>query len=422
MIPSPQQVEIFDNLENGDGHTLIQARAGTGKTSTIVAGLSHIGRDEALLVAFNKSIATELKSRVSNPRVEISTLHSYGLRQITRALGRVEIDADKSRKIVKRWEQDKEIVNAVTTLASRAKGELATDPDELDDLLDRVGIEVPVAEGQDENQVRAKILDLTERLLATSRDEQGTIDFDDMIWYPNVFAMRLSTYERVFVDETQDLNASQLKLVLKASSNRICAVGDSFQAIYGFRGADSDAMGRLERKLDATVLGLTVTYRCPRKVVSLVKELVPDFEAAPDAPEGIVKTVTREQMLDGAREGDFVLSRANAPLLGVCFELLRRGRRANVSGRDVGSRLKGTIGRMRTENVTQLLQKVGAWRDKEIERLTKLDRPTELISDTAECIFVLAEGCSSVEEIRQKIDSLFSDNSRRGADHVLLDP
>ena len=99
---------------------------------------------------------------------------------------------------------------------------------------------------------------------------------------------------------------------------------------------------------------------------------------------------------------------------GCASNYCRRGRRANVSGRDVGSRLKGTIGRMRTENVTQLLQKVGAWRDKEIERLTKLDRPTELISDTAECIFVLAEGCSSVEEIRQKIDSLFSDNSGEG--------
>src|SRR3990172_3993029 len=58
---SNQQLAIFDWFRNGTGHLVVRARAGTGKTTTILEGLNHAQESKAVLVAFNKKIATELQ-------------------------------------------------------------------------------------------------------------------------------------------------------------------------------------------------------------------------------------------------------------------------------------------------------------------------------------------------------------------------
>jgi DNA helicase IV len=92
----------------------------------------------------------------------------------------------------------------------------------------------------------------------------------------------------VIIDEAQDMNASQLLLAMKSckKGGRIAVVGDDRQAIYGFRGADSNSLDRLKGELVAHELGLTTTYRCPKVVVAGAARLVPDYTAAPAAPEG----------------------------------------------------------------------------------------------------------------------------------------
>ena len=68
--------------------------------------------------------------------------------------------------------------------------------------------------------------------------EDGCIDFDDMIWLPVVLDLPQRKFDRVFIDECQDLNRSQIELSLRAvkPDGRILAVGDPHQAIYSFRG------------------------------------------------------------------------------------------------------------------------------------------------------------------------------------------
>ena len=75
---SKYQEAIFADVKSGDGHTIIQARAGTGKTSTIVEALKHMPHgNRATLVAFNKAIARELGERCpAGSRCQ--TLHSLG--------------------------------------------------------------------------------------------------------------------------------------------------------------------------------------------------------------------------------------------------------------------------------------------------------------------------------------------------------
>src|SRR5262249_47785764 len=113
------------------------------------------------------------------------------------------------------------------------------------------------------------VLERSKELLPDGRLAVRAIDFDDMIWLPVVLRLSVWTYDRVFVDETQDLNAAQLELALRAcrAKGRILAIGDDKQAIYRFRGADSNAVERIIRRLSAKVLPLSVTYRCAQRIV-----------------------------------------------------------------------------------------------------------------------------------------------------------
>jgi hypothetical protein len=146
-------------------------------------------------------------------------------------------------------------------------------------------------------------------------------------------------YDLVIIDEAQDMNAAQLLLAMKVckKGGRIAVVGDDRQAIYGFRGADSNSIDRLKGELVAHELGLTITYRCPKVVVAAAARLVPDYTAAPAAPEGEMLTATVEEMYTQAAVGDFILSRKNAPLAAICLHLLAMGKRAIVEGREIGA-------------------------------------------------------------------------------------
>src|ERR1700690_3946522 len=96
---SPQQKAVFENVANGTGHTVVLARAGSGKTTTIVEAFNHVPEGASvLMIAFNKSIATELQSRAP-AGVEVSTLHSFGLKAIMRQ-GPARIDNDKMDRIL----------------------------------------------------------------------------------------------------------------------------------------------------------------------------------------------------------------------------------------------------------------------------------------------------------------------------------
>src|SRR5690606_35186416 len=116
------------------------------------------------------------------------------------------------------------------------------------------------------------------KTLAICKSQKMIVDFDDMIWFPFVYRLNVGKYDVVFVDETQDLNAAQIAMVYSAIKidGRIIAVGDPFQSIYQFRGADSEAIPNIIKKLSAKTLPLSITYRCPKKVVALAKEIVPD--------------------------------------------------------------------------------------------------------------------------------------------------
>src|SRR5208283_5514144 len=99
---SPLQKNIFRDISAGTGHTVVVARAGSGKTSTIVEGFKYLPKGKkTLMVAFNKSIADELKQRAPS-YVDVMTLHSLGFRAIKQSFGaNVILENDKCNELIK---------------------------------------------------------------------------------------------------------------------------------------------------------------------------------------------------------------------------------------------------------------------------------------------------------------------------------
>src|SRR5688572_23335200 len=91
---SNYQQAIFEDVAEGTGHTVVLARAGSGKTTTLVEALRYLPKKErVLMLAFNKSIEQALTKKVPQS-VEVRTFHGLGL-SLLRKLGRIDVDEDK---------------------------------------------------------------------------------------------------------------------------------------------------------------------------------------------------------------------------------------------------------------------------------------------------------------------------------------
>jgi len=233
-----------------------------------------------------------------------------------------------------------------------------------------------------------------------------------MIWLPTIYDLRPKTYDVVFVDEAQDLNNCQRWMIdhTLRKGGRLIAVGDPRQAIYQFRGAGSNVIDDLVATFDAKVLPLSITYRCPKKVVDIAKETVPDYEAADTAPEGIVEYCGWNDCVAKAQPGCFVLSRANAPLMRMCLSLLSRGVPAQIAGKDIGKNLTTLIEKSKTKTVPSLTAWLDRFQAKEQKRLMP-DRKAayNLVCDKVDCLNVLTEGKETTIGVTQRIEKIFSD-------------
>ena len=262
-----------------DGHELVLAGAGSGKTRVLTTKIAYlIGHENVrpwriLALTFTNKAAKEMKSRVESllgddlRGMEVATFHAYGLRFLHRypesleklGYGRnfVVFDRSDSRSLVK-----------------KAMAELDIDTQRLDasgalELISRVKTEAnPVSrEPYIEERWRPLYDKYQAGLLA-----QNALDFDDLMVLPlHILAKDAEAREKermrldwVLVDEYQDVNRPQYLLLrlLVDSGRKIMVVGDPDQSIYGWRGADMNMIMNFEKDFkDAKVVVLDQNYR-----------------------------------------------------------------------------------------------------------------------------------------------------------------
>ena len=426
---SPQQDAIFSWFAAGDGNLVVRARAGTGKTTTVIEGISRAPEASILLAAFNKRIAEELGSRLSTPRAEARTLHALGYGIIRRYWETVRFDDTRDRDLARKVCGDgtpDAILTLVSKVAVRAK-ETVPNADsastERFEALVEICDAVPDREWEDEGYDARWVARMALAQVRASLKKDGRCSFADMLFLPVAHGWVRPRYDLVVIDEAQDMSATQLALAQRLSRGRVCVVGDDRQGIYGFRGADSGSIDRMRRDLGAVELGLTTTYRCPMTVVALAQRLVPDFTAAPEAPEGLVSVMAEAGLPAQAEPGSFVLSRKNAPLVSAALSLLRAGKRTRIEGRDIGKGILAIVRKISGKgriSMVSFLERLESWLSRERVRAEALRNPEariQLVTDQTETLFALAEGLSGVAELEARIEALFADGG--GPDQIV---
>lgn len=406
---SEYQLDIFKDEESGTNNVHVAALAGTGKTATIVESFYHIPTGATtLMCAFNKSIQIELETRAPQG-IEVKTIHSIGYAACRKAFPRIGAPDNKKLEgyICADRGNDPETNEVRDNLAkgiSLCKSYLAESPEEIDLILDRHDIDTC-------DDSREKFISSIVKIMAACKRDTARIDFDDMVWLANVYNLPLAKFDRVKIDEAQDLNVAQINLALNsvAPGGRIMSVGDSFQSIYQWRGADSNAIQNIIDRCHSKVFPLSVTYRCAKSIVQLAQTLVPDFQAAPNAEEGSVEYIGENKIENLVKPGDFILSRVNAPLLKWCLILLKVGIPANIQGKDIGASLTYMIKKSSAKDTDSFLSWLSDYETLECDRMIKARRDPSIVQDKAECLRVLCEGTRSLSDILVNIDKLFKD-------------
>jgi superfamily I DNA/RNA helicase len=450
-------------------HLVVEARAGTGKTTTLIEGLKRIkgiqsslvpspqqvavweqmelsaGRAQTIgFVAFNKSIATELQKRVP-AGCDAMTMHSLGFRAVQKAFGQVAVNSYRVQDIISELlgqdtrelrRRKPEVIKATEELVGLCKMNLVNpiggdDYGMISDLASYYDVEV--------NGHSSEIFDLVPRVLERCKDvkRDNCIDFNDMIWLPVVLALNVYKYDLLLVDECQDLSKVQQELA-KQAGRRLILCGDPKQAIYGFAGADAESMARVEKELITTDRGcihlpLTVTRRCSKAVVKEAQQFVTDFEAFETNPEGKIsranfKKQEGNQTNNGwygksVSNGDMVLCRCNAPLVSECFRFLKLGRKATIQGRDVGQGLISTIKKvlkvkdeveLERHSVVDLIAQLDDWLHTEStkERAKRNPSDNRLINlqDKHDCLLCFCSELQNAMQVVQKVNSIFTDD------------
>lgn len=392
-----EQVAFIDEIFGGTESIMLNAVAGSGKTTTIIEALkqSRVAPEHTLLLAFNKKIQQELEKRAPSGTA-VRTLNGLGHRAWARHTGKkLLLDTKKVGSIVSSlctvpetrgmWADIKDLVckaKSAGLLHIKYKGGLVPDTEaNWRSIASQHGI-----------TFNSTILEIARKALLRNIEQglSGNIDFDDQLYMPVCFNASFDKFDLVIVDEAQDLSEIQHHIISKtvAKDGRLVLVGDPNQAIYGFRGAMEDSMQQLSQQFNAKELGLTFSFRCSKAAIAQAQTYVPRIQAFSENQEGSV-TSLKDWKPQDLEEGSAVLCRNIAPLVKLGFQCIKENVSAYVAGRDIGAPLIKACKNLPLG--TDLIQSIIGWMKIEKERA---NRDLELISritDTGEALLAVAE-------------------------------
>jgi DNA helicase-2/ATP-dependent DNA helicase PcrA len=329
---NPEQQRAVQTIE---GPLLIQAGAGSGKTKTLTHRIAYIiaaqkAEPESILaVTFTNKAATEIRQRVAKLLGQdhnrrsfmpfMGTFHSICVR-ILRLDGQqvgippnfVIFDEGDSLSTVRQASKKLQIDDksfpprVILSLISSAKNEMIS-PQQYHGLSNS-----PVQE------ITAKVYPLYEKIL----HQASALDFDDLInqtvgmleEYPEIRSKWQNRFEFIMIDEYQDTNAAQYKLIklLANARQNVAVVGDDWQSIYSWRGADFRNILNFEKDYpNCVIIKLEQNYRSTKHILEAAQAIITKNTQRSDkklwtaSEDGLPVQVV--QLFNERAEGDFIV-------------------------------------------------------------------------------------------------------------------
>lgn len=334
---------IFHGLNNSqkeavravDGPVLVVAGPGTGKTLTICRRIAYlisqgIRPENILAVTFTNRAAREMRERIESllgrhaERLFMGTFHLFGLRIIQDSL-------PDNFAIYNRDEQI-ELIKPIVKGSGLKSHQVAERISRIKNLMEEA-----------DDGIKGIYEDYQSNLKKNS-----ALDFDDLILKPielfgnsEMLAKYRDTFKYIIVDEYQDINPAQymlLRLLLEGNEGNICAVGDSDQAIYAFRGADVTNFLNFEKDFKgAKRITLTENYRSTGVILNASNSMIKNNQNRIDKEVCTTRLhgnpITLISVPDEKAEGEFIVREIEARIGGTShYQLLHTKGAEDFSG------------------------------------------------------------------------------------------
>ena len=277
-----------------EGPVLLLAGAGSGKTGVLMHRIAylieekHIDPYNIMAITFTNKAAKEMKERIGKLIGEegnfvwVMTFHSSCVRFLRRFIDRIGFDnsftiydSDDQRTLMKKIFKEYDINSkvykerAVLNAISNCKNELMSPSEYMKSAIDSY------------EKGLARLYDLYQSALK----KNNALDFDDLICrsvelfekYPEVLDYYQNRFRYIMVDEYQDTNTAQFRLIylLAQKYKNICVVGDDDQSIYKFRGANIENILSFEERFEnVKVIKLEQNYRSTGNILDAANAVI----------------------------------------------------------------------------------------------------------------------------------------------------
>lgn len=366
------QIDFFNKFsqiltsgnQSSQNFIIVDAVAGSGKTTAICGALDKIPQNCSTLVAcFNQHVKQELESRLNkshnNKRnVHCSTIHSLGLKILRLYDSRLHIpkkdktngivfghhtkqslaheikirsDADNATQQIKNFKR-------MLTLLYGTKTDFK-DSKKIQSLGYKHGIKTRIF--LEPSNLFVWFDNINEQLAK----KKHLISFQDAVTLPVVWGIQsFIQYDCILIDEYQDLNQSYLSLLFKClkPNGTLVFVGDTNQALYNWNGAlpKFELLQQCHQHGQVYEMPLSLCYRCPSSHLQLVRRWVPHILPAPDAPKGEINYIHSNRISQHLTQDSLVISRTVAPLIPMLMYCHNHKINAHIKGLDIGNELK----------------------------------------------------------------------------------
>lgn len=291
-------------VEQTEGPLLVMAGAGSGKTRVLTHRIAYLIEDKhvmpwnILAITFTNKAAREMKERVNKllevggDDVWVSTFHALGVRILRRNIEKLGYNqafniagTSEQKTLIKRILSDQNLdpkkndPRAILGAISNAKNDMETPAEYAEKHNDGNPFHQVVAGVYEEYQKRLK--------------QNDSVDFDDLIMltielfekFPDVLSYYQNKFHYIHVDEYQDTNEAQYRLVqlLADKYQNICVVGDADQSIYGWRGANMSNILNFEKDYPtAHIVMLEQNYRSTKTILDAANGVIQNNDERKD--------------------------------------------------------------------------------------------------------------------------------------------
>ena len=283
-----------DAVFTASGPLLVLAGAGSGKTRVVTARIARLIQQgvepqRILAVTFTNKAANEMQQRVGEligrrrkAKPHISTFHSLCLRILRRHIHQLGYP---NRFTIYASGQQESLASSVLREVQMDGAKLK--PSELLYFVGRWKCHSIDPRGATATAATDKehLAAVAYRRYQQQLEAAGAVDFDDLLLcterlfrgFPAVRRAEAQQFDHIMIDEYQDTNASQYRIIktLSAGHRNICVVGDDDQSIYGWRGAEVEHILSFTRDWpDAKVVRLEDNYRSTAEILNVANRLI----------------------------------------------------------------------------------------------------------------------------------------------------